>query len=299
MKTLIVVVGPTAIGKTATAIKIAQHFETEVLSCDSRQFYKELNIGVARPSEEELATVQHHFIANTSIQDSYNVFTYEQEAMQVLETLFQKHDKVVAVGGSGLYVDALCQGITEMPDPDPEIRTMLKQQLENEGVASLRAQLKLLDPDYYNTVDLANPARLIRALEMCLTTGRPFSEIRNQPNKQRPFKIVKIGLTAPRDELYNRINQRVDTMIEMGLENETRGLYQYKDLNSLNTVGYKEIFDYYDGKITFDQAITDIKTHTRRYAKRQMTWLQRYDEIRWFERKKILEILQVFKTEQY
>ena len=299
MKTLIVVVGPTAIGKTATAIKIAQHFETEVLSCDSRQFYKELNIGVARPSEEELATVPHHFIANTSIQDSYNVFTYEQEAMQVLETLFQKHDKVVAVGGSGLYVDALCQGITEMPDPDPEIRTMLKQQLENEGIASLRAQLKLLDPDYYNTVDLANPARLIRALEMCLTTGRPFSEIRNQPNKQRPFKIVKIGLTAPRDELYNRINQRVDTMIEMGLENETRGLYQYKNLNSLNTVGYKEIFDYYDGKITFDQAITDIKTHTRRYAKRQMTWLQRYDEIRWFERKKILEILQVFKTEQY
>lgn len=294
MKTLIVVVGPTAIGKTSAAIRIAQHFGTEIVSCDSRQFYKELNIGVARPSEEELAAVPHHFIANASIHDSYNVFTYEQEAMRCLENLFMEHDNVVAVGGSGLYVDALCQGIAEMPDPDPEIRTLLKRQLENEGVASLRAQLKLLDPDYYNVVDLANPARLIRALEMCLTTGRPFSEIRNQPVKKRPFEIVKIGLTCNRDELYDRINRRVDVMMEAGLENEVRELYLYKDLNVMNTVGYRELFEYCDGMISLDRAVADVKTHTRRYAKRQITWLQRYDDIKWFGREKISEILQVF-----
>lgn len=294
MKTLIVVVGPTAVGKTAAAIRIAQHFGTEILSCDSRQFYRELNIGVARPSEEELAAVPHHFIANASIYDSYNVFTYEQQAMECLENLFRKHDKVVAVGGSGLYVDALCRGIAEMPDPDPEIRRLLKRQLEAEGVASLRAQLKLLDPDYYNIVDLANPARLIRALEMCLTTGRPFSEIRNQPDKVRPFGIFKVGLSCDRGELYDRINRRVDVMLEAGLENEARGLCHCKDLNTLNTVGYKEFFEYFDGEKSLDQAVADIKTHTRRYAKRQMTWLQRYTDIHWFGREKISEILQVF-----
>lgn len=294
MKTLIVVVGPTAVGKTAAAIRIAQHFGTEILSCDSRQFYRELNIGVARPSEEELAAVPHHFIANASIYDSYNVFTYEQQAMECLENLFRKHDKVVAVGGSGLYVDALCRGIAEMPDPDPEIRRLLKRQLEAEGVASLRAQLKLLDPDYYNIVDLANPARLIRALEMCLTTGRPFSEIRNQPDKVRPFGIFKVGLSCDRGELYDRINGRVDVMLEAGLENEVRGLCHCKDLNTLNTVGYKEFFEYFDGEKSLDQAVADIKTHTRRYAKRQMTWLQRYTDIHWFGREKISEILQVF-----
>lgn len=294
MKTLIVVVGPTAVGKTAAAIRIAQHFGTEILSCDSRQFYRELNIGVARPSEEELAAVPHHFIANASIYDSYNVFTYEQQAMECLENLFRKHDKVVAVGGSGLYVDALCRGIAEMPDPDPEIRRLLKRQLEAEGVASLRAQLKLLDPDYYNIVDLANPARLIRALEMCLTTGRPFSEIRNQPDKVRLFGIFKVGLSCDRGELYDRINRRVDVMLEAGLENEARGLCHCKDLNTLNTVGYKEFFEYFDGEKSLDQAVADIKTHTRRYAKRQMTWLQRYTDIHWFGREKISEILQVF-----
>lgn len=294
MKTLIVVVGPTAVGKTAAAIRIAQHFGTEILSCDSRQFYRELNIGVARPSEEELAAVPHHFIANASIYDSYNVFTYEQQAMECLENLFRKHDKVVAVGGSGLYVDALCRGIAEMPDPDPEIRRLLKRQLEAEGVASLRAQLKLLDPDYYNIVDLANPARLIRALEMCLTTGRPFSEIRNQPDKVRTFGIFKVGLSCDRGELYDRINRRVDVMLEAGLENEVRGLCNCKDLNTLNTVGYKEFFEYFDGEKSLDHAVADIKTHTRRYAKRQMTWLQRYTDIHWFGREKISEILQVF-----
>ena len=292
-KTLFVIVGPTAIGKTATAIRLAQHLGTEILSCDSRQFYKELNIGVARPSEEELAAAKHHFIANLSIHDSYNVSMYEHDALALLDDLFATHDTAVAVGGSGLYVDALCQGITAMPDPDPEIRAQLKQTLKTEGIESLRNQLRILDTDYYYSTEIANPLRIIRGLEMCLTTGRPFSQIRKSDIKERPFDIVKIGLTCPREELYNRINLRVDQMVGNGLEDEARGLLPYRHLNALNTVGYKEFFDYFDGKITLAQAITDIKTHTRRYAKRQITWLQRYQDIQWFERENVEDILKV------
>ena len=292
-KTLFVIVGPTAIGKTATAIRVAQELGTEILSCDSRQFYKELNIGVARPSDEELAAVQHHFIANLSIHDSYNVSMYEHDALALLDDLFATHDTAVAVGGSGLYVDALCQGITEMPDPDPEIRAELKKRLQDEGIESLRSQLRLLDPEYYEQTDIANPLRIVRGLEMYLTTGRPFSQIRKSEIKKRPFDIVKIGLTCPRDELYSRINLRVDEMVRNGLEEEARNLLPFRQLNALNTVGYKELFDYFDDKITLEQAIADIKTHTRRYAKRQITWLQRYSDIQWFDRKNLLNILQV------
>ena len=292
-KTLFVIVGPTAIGKTATAIRLAQQLGTEILSCDSRQFYKELNIGVARPSEEELAAAKHHFIANLSIHDSYNVSMYEHDALALLDDLFATHDTAVAVGGSGLYVDALCQGITVMPDPDPEIRAQLKQTLETEGIESLRNQLRILDPDYYYSTEIANPLRIIRGLEMCLTTGRPFSQIRKSDIKERPFDIVKIGLQCPREELYNRINLRVDMMMDQGLESEARGLLPYRNLNALNTVGYKELFDYFDSKITLAQAVTDIKTHTRRYAKRQITWLQRYQDIQWFERENVEDILKV------
>ena len=292
-KTLFVIVGPTAIGKTATAIRIAQELGTEILSCDSRQFYKELNIGVARPSDEELAAVQHHFIANLSIHDNYNVSMYEHDALALLYDLFATHDTAVAVGGSGLYVDALCQGITEMPDPDPEIRAELKKRLQDEGIESLRSQLRLLDPEYYEQTDIANPLRIVRGLEMYLTTGTPFSQIRKSEIKKRPFDIVKIGLTCPRDELYSRINLRVDEMVRNGLEEEARNLLPFRQLNALNTVGYKELFDYFDDKITLEQAIADIKTHTRRYAKRQITWLQRYSDIQWFDRKNLLNILQV------
>lgn len=292
-KTLFVIVGPTAIGKTATAIRLAQQLGTEILSCDSRQFYKELNIGVARPSEEELAAAKHHFIANLSIHDSYNVSMYEHDALALLDDLFATHDTAVAVGGSGLYVDALCQGITVMPDPDPEIRAQLKQTLKTEGIESLRNQLRILDPDYYYSTEIANPLRIIRGLEMCLTTGRPFSQIRKSDIKERPFDIVKIGLQCPREELYNRINLRVDQMVGNGLEDEARGLLPYRHLNALNTVGYKELFDYFDGKITLAQAITDIKTHTRRYAKRQTTWLQRYSDIQWFGREDSEGIMEV------
>ena len=292
-KTLFVIVGPTAIGKTATAIRIAQELGTEILSCDSRQFYKELNIGVARPSDEELAAVKHHFIANLSIHDNYNVSMYEHDALALLDDLFATHDTAVAVGGSGLYVDALCQGITEMPDPDPEIRAELKKRLQDEGIESLRSQLRLLDPEYYEQTDIANPLRIVRGLEMYLTTGTPFSQIRKSEIKKRPFDIVKIGLTCPRDELYSRINLRVDEMVCNGLEEEARNLLPFRQLNALNTVGYKELFDYFDDKITLEQAIADIKTHTRRYAKRQITWLQRYSDIQWFDRKNLLNILQV------
>lgn len=298
-KTLFVVVGPTAIGKTAMAIHIAQELGTEILSCDSRQFYKELNIGVARPNEEELAAVKHHFIANLSIHDNYNVSMYEHDALALLETLFHTHDTAVAVGGSGLYVDALCQGITVMPDPDPEIRARLKQRLQDEGIDTLRAQLRLLDPDYYYSTEIANPLRIIRGLEMYLSTGVPFSKIRKSEIKKRPFDIVKIGLQCPREELYNRINRRVDMMMAEGLEDEARGLLPYRHLNALNTVGYKELFDYFDGKISLTQAVTDIKTHTRRYAKRQITWLQRYQDIQWFDRKNSLNILQVILNLRY
>ena len=210
---------------------------------------------------------------------------YEHDALALLDDLFATHDTAVAVGGSGLYVDALCQGITEMPDPDPEIRAELKKRLQDEGIESLRSQLRLLDPEYYEQTDIANPLRIIRGLEMYLTTGRPFSQIRKSEIKERPFEIVKIGLTCPREELYNRINLRVDEMVRNGLEDEARGLLPYRHLNALNTVGYKEFFDYFDGKITLEQAIADIKTHTRRYAKRQITWLQRYSDIQWVDRK--------------
>lgn len=294
-KTLFVIVGPTAIGKTATAIRIAQELGTEILSCDSRQFYKELNIGVARPTNEELATVKHHFIANLSIYDNYNVSMYEHDALTLLSELFATHDTAVAVGGSGLYIDALCQGITEMPDPDPEIRSKLKQKLQTEGIESLRNQLRIIDPDYYYSTDIANPLRLIRGLEMYLTTGVPFSKIRNSNLKRRPFRIVKIGLVCPRTDLYNRINHRVETMMIDGLETEARELLPHRHLNALNTVGYKELFYYFDGKIRLDQAITDIKTHTRRYAKRQITWLQRYSDIQWFERAKTDDIIKAVR----
>lgn len=298
-KTLFVVVGPTAIGKTAMAIRIAQKLGTEILSCDSRQFYKELNIGVARPSDEELAAVPHHFIANLSICDTYNVSMYEHDALVLLDTLFATHNTAVAVGGSGLYVDALCQGITAMPDPDPEIRAQLKQQLKNEGLESLRAQLRLLDPDYYYSTDIANPLRIIRGLEMCLTTGQPFSKIRQNENQKRPFNIVKIGLTCPRDELYSRINRRVDQMVANGLVDEVRSLLPYRHLNALNTVGYKELFDFFDGNTTMEHAIEEIKTHTRRYAKRQITWFQRYSKIIWVEHKNFSKILQVIANFRY
>ena len=280
-KKLIVVLGPTAIGKTALAIKIAKHYNTEIVSSDSRQFYKELNIGVARPSSEELLVVQHHLIANLSVKDYYNVSMYEQDALKVLSNIFQNNDVAVSVGGSGLYIDALCMGIADLPDPDPELRQRLRADYEKGGLEELRFQLKFLDPDYYNEVDLANHIRILRALEVCYTTGQPFSEIRRQGIKKRPFEIIKIGMAMERETLNNRINKRVDIMMDMGLLNEVESVCQYRQYTALNTVGYKEIFEYIDQNISLQQAVENIKTNTRRYAKRQMTWFRRYNDINW------------------
>jgi len=282
-KKLIVVAGPTAVGKTTYAINLAQKHSTEIISTDSRQFYREMSIGTASPTKEELNSAPHHFIGNLSIHDYYNVSLYEQEAMSLLSTLFKTKDTVIAVGGSGLYIDALCYGIDELPDANPEIRNKIKENYKNKGLTYLQSEVKKLDPDYYTLADTKNHKRLQRALEVIYETGKTYSSQRTQSKKERPFQIEKIVLNMPREVLYERINKRVDIMIEEGLIEEAKGLYKYKDLNALNTVGYKELFEYFDGKITKEQAIIDIKTHSRRYSKRQITWFKRYDDFKWIE----------------
>lgn len=294
MKRLIVIVGPTAIGKTAAAIEVARQLETEIVSCDSRQFYKELDIGVARPSPEELAAAKHHFIACRSVTEPYNAFDYEHDALNTLDTIFATHDTAVAVGGSGLYVDALCNGINLLPDPTPELRAELSQKIANGHLDELLGELQRLDPDYYAIVDRQNPMRIQRALETIYTSGRPYSSLIGKKLPQRPFDIVKIGLQCERTELKERIYRRVDMMMGQGLLDEVRSLLPFRSLNTLNTVGYKEVFEYLDGRCTIGQATTNIKNHTWQYAKKQLTWLKRYDEIKWVDRKKIDEILQVF-----
>lgn len=294
MKRLIVIVGPTAIGKTAAAIEVAKQLETEIVSCDSRQFYKELDIGVARPSPEELAAAKHHFIACRSVTEPYNAFDYEHDALNTLSTIFESHDTAVAVGGSGLYVDALCNGINLLPDPTPELRAELSQKIANGHLDELLGELQRLDPEYYAIVDRQNPMRIQRALETIYTSGQPYSSLIGKKLPQRPFDIVKIGLQCERTELKERIYRRVDMMMGQGLLDEVRSLLPFRSLNTLNTVGYKEVFEYLDGRCTIGQATTNIKNHTWQYAKKQLTWLKRYDEIKWVDRKKIDEILQVF-----
>jgi tRNA dimethylallyltransferase len=275
---LILILGPTASGKTAQAIQLAQQLKTEIVSCDSRQFYSEMDIGVARPSAEELASVPHHFIACRSVHKPYNVFTFEQDALRLLDSLFQRHETVIAVGGSGLYIEALCHGISVLPDPTPELREMLQQKLRNEGVESLRIMLRTLDPDYYVQVDLANGVRIQRALEVCLTAGKPYSQLVSQPRQPRPFNIETIVIERSRDELRERINRRVDQMIADGLEEEARRLYPLRHLTALNTVGYKEFFTLWDrhGLATPIPTLSDaIKLNTWHYAKKQLTWLKK------------------------
>lgn len=268
--------GPTAIGKTAYAIRLAKELGTEILSCDSRQFYQELNIGVARPSDEELKAAKHHFIACRSVENPFNVYSFEQEALQCLEKLFERHDIVVAVGGSGLYIDALCKGIALLPDPAPGLRAQLKQQLQEEGIESFQKALQQLDPAYYAIVDKQNPVRLQRALEVCITSGKPYSELIAQQRPIRNFEIKKTVLTTSPEELRKRINRRVDLMIEMGLEEEVRQVMKFRHLNTLNTVGYKEFFEAWDQGNHDTQSIAEaIKTHTWQYAKKQLTWIKR------------------------
>lgn len=282
-KYLVVIAGPTAVGKTDIAISLAKHWNSEILSADSRQFYKEMSIGTAKPDARQLGAVQHHFVGHLSIHDYYNVSRFETDALTSLNTLFETHTIVFLAGGSGLYIDALCNGIDDFPDPAPELRAYLKGLYLDEGLKKLQQMLFENDPEYYSTVDINNPNRLLRALEVCLTTGKKFSEQRLNSLKSRDFKIIKIALNLPRPVLFNRIEMRVDQMIENGLVDEVKSLLPYRHLNALNTVGYKEIFQYLDSEISLDQAITNIKTNTRRYAKRQLTWFKRTDEYAWFE----------------
>ena len=290
-KHLIVLTGATGIGKTKIGIQIAQHFNTEIVSADSRQIYKEMTIGTAVPGIEDLNAVKHHFIQTHSINEVYNASRYENEALDVIYSVLKTNNIVLLVGGSMLYIDAVCQGIDIMPDADPEIREMLKDKLENEGLESLRFQLKKLDPDYYNSVDLKNPNRIIHALEISILTGKPYSSFRSNQNKTRPFSIIKIGLNCDRKNLHNRINARVDKMIDAGLENEARNLYHLKHLNALNTVGYRELFAFFNGETTREVAIELIKRNSRRYARKQITWFRNDNEMNWFEPEQSKEII--------
>ncbi len=281
-KTLIVITGPTGVGKTSAGIEIARHFGAEIISADSRQIFKEMSIGTAVPKKMELAAVKHHFIQTHSIHDNYNASRFEFEALNLLQQLFRKYEVVLMVGGSMLYIDAVCNGIDFMPDADLEIRRRLKDRLVAEGIESLRIQLKKLDPDYYYQVDLKNPNRIIHALEICLTTGKQYSSFRSNKKKKRPFSILKIGLNCEREKLHERINRRVDIMLDHGLEKEAKKLYKYKELTALNTVGYREFFSYLDDEISREKAIELIKRNTRRYARKQLTWFRKEPEMHWF-----------------
>lgn len=282
-KSLIVLVGPTAIGKTAASIQIAKEFNWPILSADSRQFFKEMSIGTAKPSAEEMQNIPHYFIDSHSIADDYNVGKYETEAIELLDKLFKTNETIVLVGGSGLYIDAICQGFDELPEADPEVRTKINTLLEEKGIEALQALLKELDPEYYSKVDLQNPQRMSRALEVCLTTGEPYSALRKGNVKKRDFNIIKIGLNTDREILYERINKRVDEMMKMGLLEEVETLVPMKHSNALQTVGYKELFDFLENKTDLNTAIDSIKQNTRKFAKRQLTWFRRDEEIKWFE----------------
>jgi tRNA dimethylallyltransferase len=279
---LIVVVGPTAIGKTNIAIEIARRLETEILSCDSRQIFKEMQIGTARPSENQLAEVKHHFIAAISVLDYYNASMFEVAVIDLLDELFKNRKAVVMAGGSGLYVDAVCKGIDDLPTIEPEIRKNLLKRLSFEGIMSLRQELLKIDPEYCRTADIRNPKRILKALEVYYMTNQPYSRFLTKKSKTRNFKIIKIGLNKDRNELYGMIDQRVDLMMQKGLLEEARSLINYKELNALNTVGYKELFDYLDGKYSLEKAVDLIKRNTRRFAKRQISWFNRDKEIEWF-----------------
>lgn len=283
MNTLIVLVGPTGIGKTELGIFLAQKLNTEIISADSRQFYKELKIGTAVPTEKQLEEAKHHFIGNISIHDYYNASIYEFAVIELLNTHFKSKETAILLGGSGMYIDAVCNGIDDLPDIDPEIRLKLQKKFEDEGVESLRFELKRLDPEYYKIVDLKNPKRILKGLEVCMMTGNTYTSYRKAIKKSRDFKILKIGLNMDRSELYQRIDKRVNMMINDGLISEARTFYPNKNINALNTVGYKELFDHFDGKFDLNKAIELIKRNSRRYAKRQISWFMRDKEIKWFD----------------
>lgn len=290
-KTLIVLVGPTGVGKTDLSIRIAEKYDSPIISADSRQLYYELKIGTAAPTEEYLNRVKHYFVGTLKLTDYYSAAQYESDVISLLDELFKTKDVLLLTGGSMMYIDAICKGIDDIPTVDDETRQMMTKKYEDEGLERLCAELKLLDPEYYSIVDLKNPKRVIHALEICYMTGKTYTSFRTGNKKQRPFNIIKIGLNRDREELYDRINKRVDIMIEDGLIDEVKSVYQYKNLNSLNTVGYKEIIQYLDGNCTLDFAIDKIKQNSRIYSRKQMTWFKRDSEIKWFHPDKEEDII--------
>jgi len=281
-KYLISIVGPTAVGKTAAAIQLANHYHTEIVSADSRQLFCEISIGTAKPSAQELNQAPHHFINSHHVTEAFNVGDFEKQGIAVLADIFEKHNIAIMAGGSGLYVNAILNGFDDLPLAPSEIREKLNQLLATEGIEVLQKKLLNADPEYHQQVDLNNPQRLIRALEVCESTGQPYSSFRKGGRAQRDFNIIKIGLNLPREELYNRINQRVHIMVADGLIDEVKDLTQYRHLNALNTVGYSEIFDYLDGKTDLATAIALVKQNSRRFAKRQLTWFKKDKDIKWF-----------------
>ena len=288
-QTLIVITGPTAVGKTALTIQLAQHYGVPIINADSRQIYRELPIGTAAPSEEQLRQVRHYFVASKSIDDYYNASMYEQEVLECLKV--QPSNINILSGGSMMYIDAVCNGIDDIPTIREDIREEMKRRYQEEGLEALCEDLKRLDPEHYEVVDKQNYRRVIHALEICYQTGRTYTSFRTQKKKERPFNIVKIGLNRDREELYQRINQRVDEMMENGLLDEVRGLYDKRSVNALNTVGYKELFDYLDGRWPLEEAVERIKGNTRRYARKQLTWFKRDENVKWFHPDQQQEIM--------
>ena len=295
-KTLLSIVGPTAIGKTALAIQVAQHFNAEIISADSRQFFKEMEIGTAKPNLIELAAAKHHFINSHSVTQLFSTGDFELEALQKLAEIFDQQHTAIMVGGSGLYINALLNGLDEMPEIDLSVREKLNKRFETEGLISIQKQLSIVDPEYFAKVDRNNPQRMIRGLEVFLSTGKKLSSMLSATKKVRPFNTIKIGLNTERALLYDSINRRVDEMIANGLIDEVKSLLNYRKYNALNTVGYSEIFDYLDGKIVLEDAISAIKQNTRRFAKRQLTWFRRDEEIAWFEPNDIQGVISYIET---
>ena len=296
-KYLIVVAGPTAVGKTDLCLNLAKKFDTEIISSDSRQFFKETILGTAKPSDLQLSEVPHHFINTLSIYDNYDVKLFEEDALNLMQIIFQKHNIIIMTGGSGLYIDAICNGFDDMPQIGSEIRQKIIKEYELKGLAFLQEKVKLLDPEYFALVDQNNPQRLMRALEVCRATGKPFSTFRNKKKVDRPFTIIKIGLERERDELYRRIDLRMDLMIQEGLFDEAVSLYPYKHLNALQTVGYSEIFGFLEGKYDREEAIRLLKRNSRRYAKRQLTWFRRDPEMTWFHPDQLDEVLEFISNQ--
>ena len=296
-KRLIVIVGATGSGKTDLSIGVAEHYSAPIISTDSRQFYRGIAIGTAQPTPEQRERIEHHLVDCLDITEEFNCGAYERVALERLSELFEQHDTVVAVGGSGLYIKALCEGLDDLPDASPQLREELSRRIAKEGLEPLVAQLQELDPEYYEQVDKQNPQRILRAIEVCLATGKPYSSFRKGGSKSRDFQIFKVGIDMPREELYDRINRRVDMMIEEGLEAEARAMLPHRHLNALQTVGFSEMFDYFDGTTSLDEATELIKRNSRRYAKRQMTWFRRDADIYWFEHPKVEDVVKYLDTQ--